>query len=162
MRTRILTTTFLFLGAAIVACGGARSSGAGVGFAGNVGVYRFEEQVSPELYLEGRFLVQTDTIEAELKTGPCRIEIMQTRTDVLTYNCGGDVWLRFDRLHPVLRATYTAQVMVTETRSVCARYVTNTAGQTVCAEYKRESYQRLATRSGRLRPQRLENADWGQ
>lgn len=161
MRIGIQLATIVFLGAAGVACGASRSRPeAGSAFARYAGIYRFEERVSPDLYLDGRFMVQADTIELELKTALCRAE-PNLSIQTLTYSCGNEVWIRFDRLQPIVRATYSAQVLVTETRSVCARYTTNRAGQQVCAEYKRESYQRVSTRTGRLKPQRLENVEWG-
>lgn len=163
MRIGIQTAAILLLGAVEVACGGAHRSDSGSiagGFARYAGIYRFEEQVSPDLYLDGRFMVAADTIEVELKSAPCRPE-PNTSVQTLVYSCGNEVWIRFDRLQPIIRATYAAQVMVTETRTVCARYVTNKAGQQVCAETKRESFQRVSTKTGRLRPQRLENVEWG-
>ena len=161
MRTGIHMATIVLLGAAGLACGASRSGPetSGNGFARYAGIYRFEERVSPDLFLDGRFMVQADTIELELKTSLCRAE-PNVSIQALTYTCGDEVRIHFDRLQPIVRATYSAKVMVTETRSVCVRYTTNRAGQQVCAEYKRESFQRVSTRSGRLRPQRLENVEW--
>ncbi len=155
------TATLLLLGAAGLACGGGRSATVGSRLAKYTGVYRFEERVTAELYLDGRFMVDADTIEVELKTSPCRVEPVTSHIQTMTYSCGPDVRIVFDRVRPVDRATYFAQVLVTETRSVCARYVTNQAGQQVCAEYRRETFHRVATRSGRLRPMKIENAEWG-
>ena len=161
MRIGIQLATIVILGAAGLACGASRSGPeGGSAFARYAGIYRFEERVSPDLYLDGRFMVQSDTIELELKTALCRAE-PNVSIQALAYSCGNDVWIRFDRLQPIVRVTYTAKVLVTETRTVCVRYVMNKAGQQVCAETKRESYQRVSTRSGRLKPQRLENVEWG-
>lgn len=159
MRNTLKTVATLVLGGLGMACGATRGKSE-TGFARFAGVYRFEERVSPDVYLDGRFLVQPDTIELELRNESCRVEPTQSRMEHLTYICGENIILRFDRLYPIARTTYVARVVVTETRQVCARYVTNAQGQQICAEYRRESYQRVATRSGRLRPQKLEGAEW--
>lgn len=161
MRNWIRTASIVVAGAAALACGAARSGPPVPGFAKYAGVYRFEERVSADLYLDGRFRVDADTIEVELKTSSCRPEPVTSHIQVMTVSCGSDVSFDFDRLRPVDRATYRAQVLVTETRSVCARYITNQYGQQICAEYRRESFQRVSSRTGRLRPQRLDNVEWG-
>lgn len=162
MRISIRTVAIALLGATVaLGCSARRSDRADAGFARYAGVYRFEERVSPDLYLDGRFKVDADTIEVELKTSSCRPEPVTSHIQVMTVSCGSDVRIDFDRMRPVDRATYRAQVLVTETRSVCARFITNQYGQQICAEYRRESFQRVASRSGRLRPQRMDNVEWG-
>lgn len=77
---------------AAIACGAARSGQLGARLAKYAGVYRFEERVSPELYLDGRFMVSADTIEVELKTASCRPEPVTSQIQHMTVSCvkGGD------------------------------------------------------------------------
>lgn len=160
MRTSVRTIALALLGAfSALACSARPGSPIHTGFAKYAGAYRFEETVSPGVHLDGRFLVQADTIELELKTADCRGET-EASLQWMKYSCGPEVRIYFDRLNPVQRVTYAATVLITETRSVCWRFVTDAHGQRVCAEYRREPYQRSVTRSGRLRPVKIENAEW--
>lgn len=161
MRPSVRTIALALLGAfSALACSARPGSPIHTGFAKYVGAYRFEEQVSPGVHLDGRFMVQADTIEVELKTADCRSET-SVSPQRLTYSCGPEVRISFERFNPIQRAFYAANVLITETRRVCARYVKDNHGERVCAEYRSESYQRAVTRSGRLRPVKIENAEWG-
>ena len=121
-----------------------------------LGTWRFSEQVSRDLLLEGQFTVERDTVEIEARPGPCRYERDRSNALSIAYSCGPDVLFSFDRADPVRRAHFSALVHLVETRSVCQRSVVNKTGQTVCAEYGREVVYRDARRAGLLRVQRTD------
>ena len=120
-----------------------------------LGTYRFSEQVSQDVRLEGQFVVGQDTVAVDAMPGPCRYEQDKSNRLAITYSCGSDLLFIFDRADPVRKARYAATLHLMESRSVCARYTKNNAGQTVCAEYRKETYFRDAHRSGTLRVERV-------
>jgi len=120
-----------------------------------LGTWRFSEQVSPDLALEGQFTVEQDTVDVDLRTAPCRYERDRSNMLAITYSCGPEVSFSFDRSDPVRRARYTALVHLVERRTVCRRYATDSAGRTVCVETGQETAFRDARRSGILRVERV-------
>ncbi len=124
----------------------------------SIGAYRFTEHAGEDMDLEGIFVVEPDTVSIEATPGPCRYEKDKASLLAITYTCG-EVTYVFDRYDPVRKASYSATVRMQKTRSVCARYVVNSQGRSVCAEYRNEVYFVDARRSGLLRPQRMADDD---
>jgi hypothetical protein len=124
----------------------------------SVGAYRFTEHAGEDMDLDGIFVVEPDTVSIEATPGPCRYDPDRASLLAITYHCG-DVTYVFDRTDPVRKATYSAVVRMQKTRSVCARYVVNSQGRQVCAEYRNEVYFVDTRRGGLLRPQRIADDD---
>jgi hypothetical protein len=124
----------------------------------SVGAYRFTEHAGDDMDLEGIFVVQPDSVSIEATPGPCHYERDRASLLAITYTCG-DVTYVFDRSDPVRKATYSTMVRLQKKRSVCARYVVNSQGRQVCAEYRNEVYFVDTRRSGLLRPQRMADDD---
>ncbi|CAN5899338.1 hypothetical protein BH11GEM1_BH11GEM1_23460 [soil metagenome] len=120
-----------------------------------LGTWRFFEQVSQDLVLEGQFTVEQDTIDVDIRPGPCRYERDRSNMLAITYSCGPEVSFSFDRSDPVRRARYSALVHLTEQRTVCRRYAADSAGRRVCVETGQETVFRDARRSGILRVERV-------
>ena len=139
--------------------GGCASNGQKVGIRPeSIGAYRFTEHAGEDMDLDGVFVVEADSVSIEATPGPCRYEPERASPLAITYICG-DVTYVFDRTDPVRKATYFATVRLQKTRSVCARYVVNAQGRSVCAEYRNEVYFVDQRRSGALRPQRMADDD---
>ena len=124
----------------------------------SIGAYRFTEHAGEDMDLDGIFVIEPDTISIEATPGPCRYDREASNLLTMTYRCG-DVTYTFDRTDPVRKVTYYATVRMQKTRSVCARYVVNSQGRSVCAEYRNEVYYVDGRRSGLLRPQRMADDD---
>jgi hypothetical protein len=124
----------------------------------SIGAYRFTEHAGDDMDLDGIFVVESDTVSIEATPGPCRYDPDRASLLTITYRCG-DVTYVFDRSDPVRKVTYSAMVRLQKTRSVCARYVVNSQGRQVCAEYRNELYFVDTRRSGLLRPQRMADDD---
>ncbi len=122
------------------------------------GTYRFDERLSDDTRITGRFTVAADTVEMDADPGPCRYEREQSNSSYFSYKCGMNVIFRFDRSDPVGHARYDTVVQVEASRTVCRRYTTTSTGQTVCAEYGKETYYRNESRSGVLRVTRVSDA----
>jgi hypothetical protein len=123
-----------------------------------VGAYRFTEHAGEDMDLEGIFVVEPDSVSIDAAPGPCRYQRERASVLAITYICG-DVTYVFDKSDPVRKATYSATVRLQKKRQVCARYVVNSTGRSVCAEYRSEIYFVDARRSGYLRPQRMADDD---
>ena len=121
-----------------------------------LGTYRFDEQVSPDVRLEGQFVVGQDSVAIDATPGPCRYEQNMSNALTIYYRCA-DVTFAFDRADPVRRARYTAVVHLRETRSVCVRYARTSTGQTICAASRYETVYRDTRRSGVLRVGRVDD-----
>jgi hypothetical protein len=122
----------------------------------HVGSYRYTEVVpstSPKKTLEGRIVVERDTLTMEDNSGLCRYDMNLSSNVTIVYHCG-DVTYRFDRRDPINRAAFglttTEYIQVIK----CLDYVTNANGQRVCARTGPSTEERRAGRSGRLKPVR--------
>ena len=124
----------------------------------SLGAYRFTEHAGEDMDLEGIFVVEPDSVSIEATPGPCRYERDRASLLAITYTCG-EITYVFDRFDPVRKATYSATVRLQKTRKVCARYVVNSQGRTVCVDYRNEVYFVDSRRSGLLRPQRMADDD---
>lgn len=120
-----------------------------------LGTWRFFEQVSQDLAIQGQFTVEQDTIDVDIRPGPCRYERDRSNMLAITYSCGPELSISFDRTDPVHRARYSALVHLTEQRTVCRRFATNATGGRVCVETGQETVFRDARRSGTLRVERV-------
>lgn len=120
------------------------------------GTYTFDERVTaaagaPVTTIQGTVHFTGDTILVEAQPGPCHYDAAaSTPTEALVYACA-DVHLNFDRRDPVGRATYVLQTTVTENKTTCIRYTTNSAGVQVCAQTAVEPVDRKVTVSAKLR-----------
>ena len=123
-----------------------------------LGVFRFTEHISAvgteTVDIEGNFVVWGDTVTVEARPGPCRLDTRVSIPNPFTYDCGG-VTLTFDRRDPVNGAKYTVMLTVTQTRTVCVRYATDSSGRRVCVEQRSEPATRQIKQTGYLRAQRV-------
>ena len=123
-----------------------------------VGAYRFSERVNDDVYVDGTFVVESDTVSIEANPGPCRYDGERSNVLVISYTCG-DVSYVFDRHDPARNPRYATTVQVMETRTVCVGYTVDSSGRTVCARYQTEKIPRDVRRSGVLRTQRIPSDD---
>ena len=124
----------------------------------SLGAYRFSERISDDVYVDGTFVVESDTVSIDANPGPCRYDRERSTVLVISYTCG-DVSFVFDRHDPARNPRYATTVQVIETRSVCIRYTLDNNGRTVCAGYRTEKIPRDVRRSGVLRTQHLPGDD---
>lgn len=143
----------------LAACGWAACHHASPGpttSADRQGVYQFSEHVTANgaagesIDIEGQATVLADSVMVDARPGPCRFDPTVTSPGPFVYDCG-NVRLTFDRRDPVQRSSYTATLAQNESRQVCARYATEVGGRSTCVEWRTETTQRLAKRSGSLR-----------
>jgi hypothetical protein len=123
-----------------------------------LGVYRFTQRISTtgteSVDIEGRFVVFGDTVVVDAHPGPCRLDTRVALPNPFTYDCGG-VTLSFDRRDPVGRAMYSVMVTVTQTRTTCVRYATDSSGRRYCAEQRTDPVQKQVKQSGYLKVTRV-------
>lgn len=117
-----------------------------------IGTYRFDQRVSEDTQIVGKFTVEADTVLMDADSGPCR---QQSTSSYFSYTCGTDVIYRFDRSNPVGFASYIVTVQVKKTRKWCRNFTVSSTGQTVCAEFGNEVYYQNERRSGALRATRV-------
>ena len=115
-----------------------------------IGVYRFTERPNGvNTTIEGRVLVTHDSVVVEAEPGPCRYDPHSTAGGPIVYQCA-DVSISFDRFDPVGRATYRTTKTVTERKTTCVRYTTDSSGKQVCAQQQTETVQHDVPVTGTL------------
>jgi hypothetical protein len=124
-----------------------------------LGVFRFSEHISAvgteTIDIEGHFVVWGDTVTVEARPGPCRLDTRVSIPNPFTYECG-NVVLTFDRQNPVGGAKYSVMLNVTQVRTVCVRYSTDSSGRRVCIEQRTDPQQpRQVKQTGFLRVTRV-------
>lgn len=124
---------------------------------GVLGLYSFSEHVPTSrgqfVPLEGEFTVLGDSVTVRTTVSSCLYNLMSTRVGAISYDCG-EVSFAFDRFDPIHRSTYRMKVRVTEPRSVCAQYATDTSGRQRCISSRTEYVESEVVRTGRLNPRR--------
>ena len=165
MSSRVLRVAACGVVAALGACHHA-SPAPRASLADHVGIYQFSEHVTAggaaaeEIDIAGEVEVSEDTVTVDARPGPCRIDPNQTSAHPITYLCGTNVTLSFDRRDPVSKASYTAKLAQNESRQVCSRYqVDATSGRKYCAETQTLTTQRIVSRSGQLELTRSPGSD---
>ena len=124
-----------------------------------LGSYRFLERVggsgtsSQGEILQGTVTISHDTVIVDMSPGPCAYEDRSRTSTNISYRCAG-VLVGFDRTNPLMRAYYSTSILERVPVRVCVRYVTNAAGQQVCAQYGTDYEERRVQKSGLLRLQR--------
>jgi hypothetical protein len=120
-----------------------------------LGSYRYLQVVpntSPNKTLDGRIIVERDTLTVEDNSGLCRYDRNSGILSIV-YHCG-DVTYRFDRRDPINRADFGVTTTVYTTVTKCLDYTTNSNGQRVCARTGPVTEERRVGRTGRLKPVR--------
>jgi len=115
-----------------------------------IGVYRFTERPNGvNTTIQGRVLVTHDSVVVEAEPGPCRYDQQTTASGPIVYRCA-DVTIAFDRFDPVGRATYRMTKTVTDRKTTCVRYTTDSAGKQICAQQQTETTERDVPVTGTL------------
>ena len=120
------------------------------------GSYTFRITLSGREPVTGAFTVVTDTVTAETGGQDCGPDLTHTSTPSIFhyFSCfppnGFDKFgVMVDAAHP-FSSTWFMMQSVMKSRTVCARYVVNQRGQTVCAETRTENYFQDVRSGGRL------------
>lgn len=83
------------------------------------GAYRFAQRMPEDgSVLEGQFIITRDTIYARSATGACDYDRGESDGHLLVYQCGA-FKLRFDRIDPARRSSYSTIVSVTKPPPSC-------------------------------------------
>jgi hypothetical protein len=129
----------------------------------DVGVYRFMERVeggesAMTILLEGSITVMPDTVVIDAVPGPCQYMPGGTRMS-MTYRCG-NFTISYDRFARRDPARYSVRTTTYRHTRVCRRYVIDAQGRQTnsCAQWATETTEVPATRSGRIRLQRVEGS----
>jgi hypothetical protein len=119
------------------------------------GSYRFLERVggTQSEIIQGTVTIELDTVFIDMSPGPCSYEDRSIASTNISYRCAG-VLVSFDRTNPLMRAYYSMSIIERVPVRVCVRYVTNSSGQQVCAQYGTDYEERRVQKSGLLRLQR--------
>ena len=125
-----------------------------------VGVYRFTErpaQISQTI--EGRILVTHDSVVVDATPGPCRYDTQASlATGPIVYRCA-EITFSFDRYDPVGHSTYRTTATVTEKKTVCVRYASDSAGRQTCAQRETQTSERQVPVTGTLHMETVARPD---
>jgi hypothetical protein len=114
------------------------------------GVYRFTERPNGvNTTIQRRVLVTHDSFVVEAEPRPCRYDLHTTADGPILDQCA-DVSIAFDRFDPVGRATYRTTETVTDRKTTCVRYTTDSSGKQVCGQQQTETTQRDVPVAGTL------------